>query len=243
MKMPCNIIRDLLPLYADEACSEESREAVEEHLQECPDCTNLLGQLKNSELEDGLKSEKNAVIEYGMKQFKKRSATVGGAMSSAFMVPILICLIINLTTGAGLGWFFILLAVLAVAASLILVPIFVPEDKAFWMFCAFTSSLQVLLAVTCLVSRGNWFWIASSASLFGLSAVFLPFAIRARPLKKWVEGKRKSLIVITVDLVLFLNMMSAINVSRNLGKNGLMLGIGCLAGLAVAALEVYKKKH
>ena len=39
MKMTsCNIIQDLLPLYLDNACSEESRELVEEHLTHCAAC-------------------------------------------------------------------------------------------------------------------------------------------------------------------------------------------------------------
>ena len=42
MKTDCNIIRDLLPLYADDVCSKESRALVDEHLQECPDCLEEL---------------------------------------------------------------------------------------------------------------------------------------------------------------------------------------------------------
>ena len=30
--MKCEVIRDLMPLYLDECCSEGSRELVEEHL-------------------------------------------------------------------------------------------------------------------------------------------------------------------------------------------------------------------
>ena len=37
MKYPCDLIRDLLPLYQDGVCSEESRAAVEEHLRGIPD--------------------------------------------------------------------------------------------------------------------------------------------------------------------------------------------------------------
>lgn len=36
--MSCNIIIDLLPLYIDDVCSEDSRRMVEEHLKECEDC-------------------------------------------------------------------------------------------------------------------------------------------------------------------------------------------------------------
>lgn len=38
MKYSCNMIQDLIPLYIDGVCSEESKEAVEQHLSECPDC-------------------------------------------------------------------------------------------------------------------------------------------------------------------------------------------------------------
>jgi hypothetical protein len=38
MKYPCEVIRDLLPLYIDGCCSEGSRRMVEEHLDECPTC-------------------------------------------------------------------------------------------------------------------------------------------------------------------------------------------------------------
>ena len=38
MKYPCEIIQDLLPLYLDGVCSEESKKAIEKHLDECPAC-------------------------------------------------------------------------------------------------------------------------------------------------------------------------------------------------------------
>ncbi len=42
MKYNCDMIKDLLPLYADEVCSEESRKAVAEHLTECNACRSML---------------------------------------------------------------------------------------------------------------------------------------------------------------------------------------------------------
>ena len=38
MKYPCDLIRDIMPLYHDEVASEESRKAVEEHMKECSAC-------------------------------------------------------------------------------------------------------------------------------------------------------------------------------------------------------------
>ena len=38
MKISCEIIKDLLPLYHDGVCSDDSRAMVEEHLLECDSC-------------------------------------------------------------------------------------------------------------------------------------------------------------------------------------------------------------
>lgn len=38
MKFSCNVVQDLLPLYIDKSCSEESKLLIEEHLAECPKC-------------------------------------------------------------------------------------------------------------------------------------------------------------------------------------------------------------
>ena len=46
MKISCNIIRDLLPLYAEDLASEDTKVLVEGHLRECEDCTNVLNDMK-----------------------------------------------------------------------------------------------------------------------------------------------------------------------------------------------------
>lgn len=42
MKITCEIVKDLLPLYHDDICSKDSRIVVEEHLQECATCKKYL---------------------------------------------------------------------------------------------------------------------------------------------------------------------------------------------------------
>ncbi len=44
--MKCNIIRDLLPLYVDECCSDESKNAVEEHINACAECREIIENMK-----------------------------------------------------------------------------------------------------------------------------------------------------------------------------------------------------
>lgn len=41
-KYSCKIVEDLLPLYADEVCSDESRRLVAEHISECKECRSTL---------------------------------------------------------------------------------------------------------------------------------------------------------------------------------------------------------
>ena len=42
MKHKCEVISDLIPLYAENLCSEESSRIVAEHIAECPDCCEKL---------------------------------------------------------------------------------------------------------------------------------------------------------------------------------------------------------
>lgn len=45
MNYPCGLIRDLLPLYHDDVCSPESRNAVEKHCAGCTECRKILDDL------------------------------------------------------------------------------------------------------------------------------------------------------------------------------------------------------
>ena len=38
MRYPCKLIQDILPLYHDGVCSQESKEIVEQHLSDCEEC-------------------------------------------------------------------------------------------------------------------------------------------------------------------------------------------------------------
>lgn len=44
--MNCNIVKDLIPLYIDGCCSEESKSVVEEHIKACDECKKLFEDMK-----------------------------------------------------------------------------------------------------------------------------------------------------------------------------------------------------
>ena len=46
MKLSCKVIEDLLPMYYDKVCSEESAVLVEKHLENCPHCSHILSELR-----------------------------------------------------------------------------------------------------------------------------------------------------------------------------------------------------
>lgn len=54
-KVHCNVIQDMIPLYIENICSEETRQMVEEHVGECEECRNMLAMaLKPTEIENTL---------------------------------------------------------------------------------------------------------------------------------------------------------------------------------------------
>ena len=209
MKYQCEIVRDLLPLYLDGVASGQSRQMVDEHLSECRECSELFSQMKNSELEIEVKAEKTDVIARQRKFFKRKSALAGSVLAGIFMIPIIVCLIVNLANGAGLTWFFIVLASLLVAASLTVVPLMIPTNKFLWTLGTFSVSLVMLLGVCCMYTGGQWFFVVSSSSLFGIGMVLLPFAVRSRPLSEFLKSQ-KALTVMTADTVLYVLMMLSI---------------------------------
>lgn len=47
-QIPCNVIRDLMPSYLDNICSDESKELVEKHLSTCHDCQNYMDRMNTT---------------------------------------------------------------------------------------------------------------------------------------------------------------------------------------------------
>ena len=92
--MNCDIVRDLLPLYADGLCSEESRRAVEEHLKTCEACRKLLPEdpaempspAAGSEREDGVLRG----ISQEWKRQKRRSWRRGILLGMALLLTLVL---------------------------------------------------------------------------------------------------------------------------------------------------------
>ncbi len=73
--MKCKIICDLLPLYIDDVCSDETKELVERHLEKCPACRSeyekMKAELSLHEAEDLDEKELMKKGEEKMKEYVK----------------------------------------------------------------------------------------------------------------------------------------------------------------------------
>ena len=63
MKNECNVIRDLLPLYAEDMVSSDTALFVEEHLRSCPACREELKNLDNPSAFEGMEESISAARE------------------------------------------------------------------------------------------------------------------------------------------------------------------------------------
>lgn len=71
-KISCEIISDLLPLYCDQVCSQDSSRLVQEHLKNCPDCSELLKQMKREcRLSDAEEQKQETVMKELAATWKK----------------------------------------------------------------------------------------------------------------------------------------------------------------------------
>jgi hypothetical protein len=118
----------------------------------------------------------------------------------------------------------------------------VPRDRLFWTFCAFCVTLLTLLAVCCFYTHGNWFFTAASAVIFGLSVVFLPFVVKARPVRKIIGESNRALIVLGLDAALFVNMMNMISFRGRITYTSVVYTIGVIAGIGLVAAEIMRKR-
>ncbi len=117
MKVKCTIIEDLLPLYADGICSEDTKEMVAAHLRECPECSrkykNMTNQLVadevisgKEELESDFNKKKEEIVTAftAKKAFKKlRMRMIAVLLIIIFLIPTII-LGINQYDGEGISY-------------------------------------------------------------------------------------------------------------------------------------------
>lgn len=97
MKLDCELIQDLLPLYAEGLCSAASRRAVEEHLCECEHCRRLTAPLPIEEPGDTPNADR--AVKKSIKKVRRR--WLSSLIAAVLVVPLLL-LSFNQYRGYGL---------------------------------------------------------------------------------------------------------------------------------------------
>lgn len=99
MSRQCRIMEDLLPLYHDGVCSEESRQMVAEHLSQCEECRRYLSEI-DAEIVSPAKTDDVKVLEGIGKAVRKgrKKALVAG-------ISITLATLLLLFAGFGVWWY------------------------------------------------------------------------------------------------------------------------------------------
>jgi hypothetical protein len=94
----CSITTDLLPLYIEKICSQESREFVDNHLAECPDCKmkheQMRGEISNADNGDMVISE--YALKRSIKKYRDYFSIKGGTIAAYILSIVFLDIFIYL---------------------------------------------------------------------------------------------------------------------------------------------------
>jgi len=99
MKTSCETIKDLLPLYYDNVCSEESRVLVDEHIRECSLCAEQLNALSEEMNKPVNKTDEEKPIR-AMKAMLKRVrilAFIAGSFAAIIVISAVTVYLVRLS--------------------------------------------------------------------------------------------------------------------------------------------------
>lgn len=86
MKITCDIVRDLMPLYVDDVCSDDSRKLIEDHINHCSKCQNELAAMKDPIECPPLSEAGDSKTPFSKIRKKVRIKMIAAIISTAFLV-------------------------------------------------------------------------------------------------------------------------------------------------------------
>ncbi|MDF2802279.1 MAG: hypothetical protein K0S61_2182 [Anaerocolumna sp.] len=129
--------------------------------------------------------------------------TYRNILSCIYGLSLVICFICNVAIQQKLSWFFIVLTAIMVATSVTLLPVYIKYKRGLITLGALVGSIGLLLLTCNIYTGGNWFFVAFSAVIFGMSILFLPFILWDINLPKYFRNK-KTLTYFIVESVLLI---------------------------------------
>lgn len=102
MRMECDIVRDLLPLYVEKLVSETSRKAVEEHLEECDACREICREMMEPDPHIQYDREPAESFHRYVKKNKRKLELKG--VGIALAIVLLVFVVRLVLVGAAVLW-------------------------------------------------------------------------------------------------------------------------------------------
>lgn len=207
----CEIVQDLLPLYYDDACTQASKEFVEQHLADCEKCQKTYAELKNNTFDTLLKKESESVLERHAKKERNAAYKAGAVIALLLLIPIVITFFVSMSSGGDFGVLAVLTASMLLVAALTVVPL-MSRQKRFVK--SILTGILALLAIFFFVDRmngGGEFVLWSIPTIFGLSIVLFPLVIRNLTLPVVLSDKKALITMVWDTFWLFLTIFEVCN--------------------------------
>ena len=164
----CDVIRDLLPSYLDEICSDASREIVDVHLEQCSACRDLVEQMQKTAFvsEEAQRKE----IDYMRKvrrQFANRSRLVFALF--AFVLVAGLGILLLRYGNVPMELYYVVQPVLTVSAYLAFSSEWKQAEQTRWKWGFGISGLVVICYSVVLIFM-TITWVQADALPFGMQA-------------------------------------------------------------------------
>lgn len=173
MRIECNYVQDLLPLYIDDIVRDETKNQITEHLNKCEVCReiyqNMTRQVQDIKLKN-IDTDKNF-----FKQTKKLFITK--ILNSIMFLAIAICFIVNIAVNHKLTWFPIVAVSIIYGLAIINTMVRSEKNKIVKGMIVVSAGLIILLATiqysTYYLLDNKYLWYFK----FGLPIAFLWLAL------------------------------------------------------------------
>lgn len=234
----CELVQDLLPLYQDKVCSDSSAAFVEEHLKHCEKCRQLSEKVKKHEVEDIISSESNGVLARHSLKEKSAAWKAGLIIGGLLLLPILITLIVVISTGKNPGVLGVLTASMLLVAALTVLPLMSSCNRLSKSLFFGSLSIILIMFFTDLMEGGGNFLYWAVPTVFGLSVPFFPIIIHGAKLPACLSGHKTLISLLWDSIWLYLTIIEVCLHNGNMEglKEGVIVASLCLIPLWIIVL-------
>lgn len=154
-------------------------------------------------------------------RFRRTRKGLIWSLTGSYVLALVACFIVNLSVSHRLDWFWLVLAALALAVSLTVLPLLPIPAKGWLVLGASACSLFALLGVTALLYGGGvWITMTFASIVLGAIVIFGPIWLSGSRAPKGIAGHATfwALLIDSVAIVIYLSVVLLV-----LGKSDLLV--------------------